>query len=177
MAPRRYPRRFAACCGYLTSQGVPLCPWYPWCRSQGSFWQLLLGDAERDRETTERRLDHAEVSRSGPQQLFLCRRQPLQPLVHKGVTDAAARYDPNGAVDDRRLQQLHDGALERAVERRVAKAEIAVGFLDAGLERGVQARAPRRVDRCRSRGDFVIAIVAARIDVQVAVRAGDAEAR
>ena len=53
------------------------------------------------------------------------------------------RSEAHRVVRDRRVDQIHKGAFERAIERRIGRAELAVRFFDARLERGVDdATAP-----------------------------------
>ena len=62
------------------------------------------------------RLDHAHVARAHAQQLFLRRRQRLEPIVGVAIADPL-RLEALRSVDRRRAQQRDDRALQRAVER------------------------------------------------------------
>src|SRR6185295_2184256 len=128
-------------------------------------WQTLRWNAERQGDLAQLRLDDASVPRTHAQQLLLRRRQPLVAWIGEGVSNSSVRLQTHCTAANRRLEQRHDGSFERAVERRVRLSEVAVCFLDARLERGVQRRAALRVDRGDGLGERVVPVVTALVHV------------
>src|SRR5262249_49786357 len=82
---------------------------------------LLAGEAlrrysEREGDLAQLRLDRASVLGAHAQQLLLRRGQALRARVRGGVANSSVRLQARRTAADRRLEQRHDGALERAVE-------------------------------------------------------------
>ena len=124
-------------------------------------------DTQGERDLPQFRLDDADVARTHAQQLFLRRRQRFEAIVSVPVADPF-RLEAFRSIDRRCVQERDDRALERVVER-IGRSEIALCFFDPRLERRVELRRPRRVDRCNRICDRRVAIVAARIDEGAAV--------
>ena len=98
----------------------------------------------------------------------MCGAQRFQPIVGVSVANAFG-LQRFRSVDRRGVQQSDDRALERAIER-AGHAKLPVRLFDARLERGVQLRRARGVDRG-------VAIAVARVDEGAAVTRDDAERR
>ena len=100
-------------------------------------------DAEVPRDGPQLFLDRSHVPRPHAQELLLRGRQRLELRVGVCVADIRGHHQ-HVPFDNRRLQQLHDGALKGPVEFGLRSGQFAVGVVEARLEGYRVARRPAR---------------------------------